>query len=165
VLALNRKIVLVGRDATTGAHVATDPNPPSIETERHMKPTYWIAVGVSLLGQACFFEADTGRGTGTLTVEWSIAGYIDSVDCYDNRADYLELVIYDRSGRYIAEVEAPCDSFNVSIDLRDGLYDADVTLIDAFDRAASVTIPIDQLDVRGGTELVVPIDFAYRDFL
>ncbi len=124
-----------------------------------------IAVALASLGQGCFFSADSGPGDGTLTLEWSIAGYTDPIDCYDNRADYLELVVYDRFDRYVAEVEAPCDAFNVSIDLPDGLYNADATLIDTFDRAATVTFPLDQLDVRSGTELVVPLDFRYRDFL
>lgn len=130
-----------------------------------MRQTCLITTTLALLTHGCFFEADSSPRRGTLTVEWSIAGYTDPVDCDDNRADYLELVIYDNADRYVTEVEAPCDTFNVSIDLRDGFYSADATLIDAFDRAATVTLPLDQLDVRGGSELVAPIDFAYRDFL
>lgn len=130
-----------------------------------MRQTCLITIAMALLSQGCVFQTDSGPRRGTLTVEWSIAGYTDPLDCDDNRADYLELVIYDDLDRYVTEVEEPCDAFNVSIELRDGFYNADATLIDAFDRAATVTVPLDQLDVRGGSELVAPIDFAYRDFL
>lgn len=125
-----------------------------------------IAVALALTAQGCFFVADDdGPRIGTLTAEWSIDGYIEPSDCDFYRVDLFELVVYDGADRYYAEATAPCDAFNVSIDLPDGIYSADATLIDYSDRPATITLVIDQLDVRGGTELIVPIDFRPSSFL
>lgn len=119
---------------------------------------------LALLAQGCIFVSDDDPGDGTLTVEWSIDGYADPVDCDVNRVDWLELAIYDGADQFVTEIEAPCDDFGVSVDLPDGVYTFDATLVDGADRAATTTLTL-SVDVVGGTELVVPINFPARSFL
>lgn len=112
----------------------------------------------------CVVVRDRHPGQGTLTIESSIDGYADPVDCDVNRVDLLEVVIYDSAGRYYTEVNAPCDAFGVAIDLPDGVYGIDATLVDYSDRAATTTLALDGLDVYAGHNLVVPIDFPPNSF-
>jgi hypothetical protein len=115
--------------------------------------------------QGCLFVTDDRPAVGTLTVESSIDGYVDPVDCEINRVDFLELVIYDVAGYPILETNSQCAAFGASIDLVDGVYGLDATLVDFSDRAATTTLRLDNLNVYGGQELIVPIDFPARSFL
>jgi len=102
---------------------------------------------------------------GALTVEWSIDGQQNGFDCADFGADRLELVVYDPSGALVDELGPFCDSFIVSIDLVEGSYFADVTLVDFLDRSATTTKTIDAIDIIAGTNLTVAIDFPVDSFL
>lgn len=97
--------------------------------------------------------------TGTLTVDYTIEGTTDSYACLDYGVSDVELVVYTASGARVAEQEAYCDDFQVSITLPPGSYTADVTLIDEVDRAMSVTKPLYDLRVFSDAELVVDLDF------
>ena len=123
-----------------------------------------LAAGFAFALQGCLVTHDRHPGTGTLTVESSIDGYADPVDCDVNRVDLLEVVIYDSAGHYYTEVNAPCEAFGVAIDLPDGVYGIDATLVDYSNRAATTTLALDGLDVYAGHNLVVPIDFPPNSF-
>ena len=108
-------------------------------------------------------EDDPGAPIGTLTVEWTIDGRRDPLDCVDFGVDRLELVISGPDEDI--EVEPFCEDFATSLDLYDGRYIGDATLVDSFDRAATLTEPIDAIDIVAGTELVVGVDFPVGSFL
>jgi hypothetical protein len=122
-----------------------------------------LMVGLS----GCFFVSDDDDDytpLGTLTVEWSIDDATFPEDCAAFGVDRMELLVY--AGRdLIDEVEPLCEAFSVSIDLPEGVYDADATLVDSFDRSATLTEPIDAIDIIAGTELVVNVDFPVGSFL
>jgi hypothetical protein len=101
----------------------------------------------------------------TLTVEWTIDGRLAPVDCYDFAADQLELIVYDDFDRFVLETQPRCDDFGVSVDLREGLYTAEVTLVDVWDRPATLTEPIEDVVIVEGTNLVVDVDFPLGAFL
>ena len=101
---------------------------------------------------------------GTVTVDWSIAGFQDPADCVDFGVDRFELVIYDGPGDVVDEYETYCEDFSLSVDLYEGYYFGDVTLIDPFDDAVTLTKEID-IDIIGDTELEIPIDFPPSSFL
>lgn len=130
-----------------------------------------LALGAALQLSGCLFVADDGDDgfeplpLGTLTVNWSIDGLSDPIDCEDFGVDRLELVIFDLAGDEVAELSPFCESFGVSVDLPEGSYFADVTLVDSFDRAATLTETLDALDIIGGTELAVGVDFPIDSFL
>src|SRR4051812_43854396 len=101
----------------------------------------------------CFFvdddDDDDGSPIGTLEVRWTIDGRTDPLDCADFAVDRLELRIYD--GRdLVDEVEPYCEDFGVSIDMLDGVYDGEATLVDSADRAATLTEPLDAIDIIAG---------------
>ena len=101
---------------------------------------------------------------GSLTVEWTIDGRRDPGDCADFAVDRLELVLYTGADRFVVEFEPVCESFGTTIDLDEGLYYGDATLVDSFDQSATVTEPLDDIDIIGETELVIPIDFPLDSF-
>lgn len=119
----------------------------------------------ALVLPACVVVTDDDRGIGTLTVEWSIDGVRDASDCAAFSVDRFELLLFARSGRVVDELEPLCESFGVSIDLGEGLYFADATLVDSFDDPATLTQPIDDIDIIEATELAVTIDFPLGSFL
>jgi len=110
-------------------------------------------------------DNDAASALGTLTVNWTIDGQTSPADCAAFDVDRLELVLYENGDRVIQEVEPLCESFSVSVEMLDGLYYGDATLVDGFDRAATLTLPIDDIDIIGETELVIPIDFSLDSFL
>jgi len=100
-----------------------------------------------------------------LTVRWTIDGTVDSGACSFYRADLFELVVLDIDGGVVAELTAACEDFRVSLELLEGSYDADATLIDAFDRPVTITEQLNDLRVIPGTELVVDVDFPVQSIL
>lgn len=124
----------------------------------------------SSLATGCLFVADDddddgGSDLGTLTLNWTIDGQTNPDDCAAFGVDRMELVLYEGGDYVVDEVEPLCEAFSVSVDLLDGIYYGDVTLVDSFDRAATTTLPVDDIDIRAGTELVIPVDFSLDSFL
>lgn len=124
------------------------------------------------LATGCLFvsddDDDDGRSRpsiGTLTVNWTIDGQTNPADCADFAVDRLELVLYEASDDVVDELEPLCESFSVSVDVLDGVYYGEATLVDSFDRAATFTEPLEDIDIVGGTELVIPVDFPIDSFL
>jgi hypothetical protein len=127
-----------------------------------------LSLGAALQLSGCFVVADDTTGplpVGTLTVDWTIDGQRSSFDCADFGVDRLELVIYDESGARVDEVDPLCESFAVSVDLVEGSYFADVTLVDSADRSATLTKTLDAIDIIEGTELDISVDFSVDSFL
>ena len=124
-----------------------------------------MSLGAALLLPACIVTDGDRDPIGTLTVEWTIDGRRDPIDCADFGVDRLELVISDARGNLVEEIEPWCESFFVAVDLFEGRYFADATLVDSVDRAATLTLPIDAIDVIAGTDLVVGVDFPLGSFL
>lgn len=109
-------------------------------------------------------DDDDSDPIGTLEVRWTIDGVTDPLDCVDFGADRLELRIYD-GGDLIDEIEPFCEDFGVAIDLFDGIYDGDATLVDSRDRAVTLTEPLDGIDIIAGTTLTIDVDFPLGSFL
>ena len=101
--------------------------------------------------------------SGTLTVTWTIEGFADPALCAPG--DAFELVLYDEFGDFYTEVEAPCESFFLSMDLDEGLYFADATLVDFDDQPVTTTATLDDIDIFAEDELVIDLDFPAESFL
>lgn len=120
-------------------------------------------LGAQLTGCFIVTEDDDPR-LGTLTVEWSIEGSIDPIDCDVFGADRAELLIF--AGRDLVADFAPvCEAFAISIDLEEGLYDGELTLLDSFGDPITFVEDLPALDIYGGEELVVTVDFPAGSFL
>lgn len=102
---------------------------------------------------------------GTLTVNYTIEGTTDPSVCSYYGVVDIELVVYVASGAFVAEEQAYCSDFQVSIALPSGTYSADVTLVDDVDRAMSVSKPLYDLRVLTDAELVVDLDFPPASML
>jgi len=117
----------------------------------------------------CFFvddkDDDGPAPVGSLTVTWSIDGIQDPDDCVDLGVDRMELRILTLRGDLVDEVEPFCEDFAVTVDMVEGRYDALATLVDSFDAAATLTEPIDDIDIISGTDLQVDVDFPIDSFL
>ena len=130
-----------------------------------------LGVFACLSLSGCFFVSDDDDDgsdpapVGSLTVTWSIDGIQDADDCVDLGVDRLELRIYTPGGDLVDEVEPYCEDFAVTVDMVDGFYDAQATLVDSFDAAATLTEPINDVDIQAGTDLQVDIDFPIQSFL
>jgi len=125
-----------------------------------------LGLGTLLSVPGCLIVSDDDDPeplVGTLTIEWSIEGRRDPLDCIDFDVDRLELVVSGSSDE--VEVEPYCEDFSTSIDLYEGRYVADATLIDSFDRASTLTEAIDAFDIVAGTDLVISVDFPVGSFL
>jgi hypothetical protein len=124
-----------------------------------------LAACVALPGCVVESHDQAAPALGTLTVNWTISGADDSLVCSDFGADRLELVIYDDRGVVADEVNPFCESFSTSVDLVEGNYYADATLVDSADASVTITEPIDAIDIIAGTELSVGLDFPADSFL
>lgn len=103
--------------------------------------------------------------TGRLSVEWTLRQAADPLECDLMRTDRFELVVYDRWGDLVLEMEPRCEDFFVSVDLPEGLYAAEATLVDSFDRAATVTELLEDVEIIADTDLVISVDYPIGSFL
>jgi len=95
---------------------------------------------------------------GLLTVQWSLDDSFDPDACLDYGSSSIELVIYDRYDDVIDQFEARCADFGTSIELEDGAYGLDATLLDRSGRSVTTTLQL-QVDVYEDEETFVDIDF------
>ena len=98
-------------------------------------------------------------GAGTLTVFWTIDGTEDPFACIDLGIDAMELIVYRRAGPPFTTVNAPCEDFGLTVELPEGAYDAEATLVDRFGGTASDTLMLEDLVIVDGTDLTSDIDF------
>ena len=128
-----------------------------------------VAAGGAFFG--CTGSADLavstppGVATGSLTVTWTIEGSASPAECDSVGADNVELALFDASGTQTANVYAACQDFSVSVELPEGSYDAEVTLVDASNRSVSTTLSLRNLDVIEGTDITSDIDFPSASIL
>jgi hypothetical protein len=132
----------------------------------------WLGYAVPALMMAslsgCFISSDDDDDPevpyGTLTVKWTIDGARIADDCAAFGVDRMEFLLY-AGGDLIDEFEPLCESFALSVDLPEGIYDGDATLVDSFDRSATDTHEVDAIDIVGDTELVIDVDFPVGSFV
>jgi hypothetical protein len=101
---------------------------------------------------------------GTLTLQWTISGRREALDCGGLGVERLQLSMRSSTAGE-DQSEAQCDAFQLSIDLAPGSYAGDATLVDRFDRPITLAVPVDQVDVVAGREVVKSIDFPVAAFL
>ena len=99
-----------------------------------------------------------GPYDGTLTIDWSLDDSFDPDACDDYDARYTELILYDGRDE-VAHVQTRCEDFDVSIDLPDGVYSLDATLLDHDDRPVTTSLALDDIDVYEDDETRISIDF------
>lgn len=136
--------------------------------KRTRLPSLMILAALAAPAAGCIIDATHDHPpspAGTLTVAYTIDGATDPFVCSDFWVTDAELVVYTWSGDFVTEQYAPCDDFEISAALLPGSYTADLTLVDAVDRARSITKPLHDLEVFSDTELVVDVDFPAGSML
>jgi hypothetical protein len=121
--------------------------------------------GTSLGCSVAVTPTSSVPATGTLTVRWRVAGGTDPGACSTFGASLLELVVYDPGGDEVARANGSCSAFGLTIDLPDGTYSADATLIDSNGRSRTVTKQLAAIEVVQGTDLAIDLDFPASSFL
>lgn len=101
---------------------------------------------------------------GTLTVQWTISGRRDPMDCGGLGVDRLELSVRAAPGDE-EQSEGPCDAFQISLDLAPGTYSGDVVLVDRLNRPVTLAVPLEQVDIVAGREVMKNVDFPVGAFL
>ncbi|WP_438029895.1 hypothetical protein [Sorangium sp. So ce233] len=132
-------------------------------------PSLMLVAALAAPAAGCVIDArhdpPPPLSAGTLTIAYTIDGTIDPFLCSYYGVTDAELVVYTWDGHFATEQYAPCDYFEISAALRPGSYTADLTLVDAADRARSITKPLHDLEVFSDTELVVDVDFPVGSLL
>ena len=121
-----------------------------------LRPLSAVLFTLSLGLSGCVIEHV--HDDGLLTVQWSLDDTFDQDACLDYGARTIELVIYDRYDDVVEHFEARCGDFAASIELEDGAYGLDATLLDRSGRAVTTTLEL-EVDVFEGEETFVDIDF------
>ena len=101
---------------------------------------------------------------GTLTVQWTISGRRDPIDCGALGLDRLELSMRAAPGDE-ARADGPCDAFEISVDLSPGTYNGDVVFVDRLDRPVTLAVPLEQVEIVAGREVTKSVDFPVSAFL
>jgi hypothetical protein len=104
-------------------------------------------------------SSGSGSDEGSLTLDWTLDDTDDPVACDDYDARTLEVIVYDDYGSVATRVHPPCDAFEASIVLPDGVYSIDATLLDRSGNDVSTTLPVDDIDVYAGEDTPISIDF------
>jgi len=129
-----------------------------------------VAGALTALSSGCIGESTavvrpSGGQAGNLRLTWTVEGESSENACRKVGASEVEVTVYDESGTRVATIEAPCEDFDATLGLPEGTYHADVKLVDADRNPASTTLPLEDLDVREGTELTSDIDFPKASIL
>ena len=101
---------------------------------------------------------------GLLTVQWSVDDTFDPGACFDYDARTIELVIYDRYDDVVEQFEVRCADFATSIELPDGVYGLDATLLDRAGHSVTTTLAL-EFDIYEDDETLVDIDFPLSALL
>lgn len=104
---------------------------------------------------------------GTLTLQWSLSGRRDPIDCGGLGVERFVVSLRSSSSSPADEeqFEGPCDAFQISIDLSPGSYAGDALLVDRFARPVTLSVPLDSVEIVAGRDVVKSIDFPVAAFL
>ena len=127
--------------------------------------TFWLAaLALQLSGAAPPPSPEPPTAVGTLTVQWTISGRRDPMDCGGLGVDRLQLSVRATPADE-DQADGPCDTFQLSLDLGPGSYSGDVVLVDRLNRPVTLAVPLEQVEVVAGREVVKSVDFPVGAFL
>ncbi|MEO8903306.1 MAG: hypothetical protein ABI627_17425 [Polyangiaceae bacterium] len=133
---------------------------------------YRVLLGLALSTAlpACLVQtADTGPGpvavdSGTLVLDWTVAGTKDPDQCDESDSRTLDVRVTRNDGASAGEFQESCRAFATSIDLPPGTYSADAVLLDSSGADRTTAVHVHTFDILGADELSVPIDFPAGSF-
>jgi hypothetical protein len=124
----------------------------------------WLTALVLLLPSGAVVADDAPPAVGSLTVQWTLNGRREPIDCNGLGAERIDLTL---NSPLLDEDQwdAPCDAFEFSIDLPPGSYAGEAVLVDRLDRPVTLAVPVEQIDIVAGRNLVKNVDFPVAGFL
>lgn len=103
-------------------------------------------------------------GDGVAVVDWTLESAKDPNDCAATGADSIDVVVSTAAGDIVGDFNAPCEAFDISIQLAPGSYYGNATLLDAAGRARTTAVDLGRFSIYGDDELHIPIDFPFDSF-
>jgi hypothetical protein len=104
------------------------------------------------------------RGNGLLTLEWTLGGTTDPIECDATDSEVIEISITQSGGRVIDQFVESCDRFAASVELMPGTYRAEAVLLDPSGRERTTTVGMGTFDIYGDDELILDVDFPPSSF-
>jgi hypothetical protein len=103
---------------------------------------------------------------GSLTLQWTLSGRREPLDCGGLGIDRFQVSLTSATSGGDAEPwDAPCDAFQLSIDLPPGTYTGEAVMVDRLDRAVTLNVAVEQVEVVAGKDVTKTIDFPMAAFL
>jgi hypothetical protein len=102
---------------------------------------------------------------GSLTLSWTLSGRREPLDCGGLGIDRFQLTLTAAGGADAEPWDAPCDAFQISIDLAPGTYTGEAVMVDRLDRPVTLNVAVEQLDIVAGRDVAKAVDFPMASFL
>jgi hypothetical protein len=97
-------------------------------------------------------------------VDWTLNDSKDPGQCAASGAQDLDVIVRN-GGVLIGDFVTSCEDFSESIRLGSGTYDVDAVLLDSAGNDRTTAVPIGPVQIFGGDQLVVPVNFPSDSFL
>lgn len=108
---------------------------------------------------------DLPPAVGSLTIQWTLSGRREPLDCGGLGIDRIQVTLSAARGGDAEPWEAPCDAFEIVLDLAPGTYTGEAVMVDRLDRAVTLNVPVQEVDVLAGRNVLEAIDFPMAAFL
>jgi hypothetical protein len=133
-------------------------------------PTWLVAVALALGGQGCAGTEDEvdvvfPENTGIINVRWSIDGRTSATDCAAQGAVFFEIVVFNELGGFASRDYAPCADFARAVQLPEGTWSTEFTLVDQSALPVTERQRFDDLRVVEDEEIDVDVNFPLESFL
>lgn len=139
--------------------------------ERLAAPALGAALAATSLA-GCFVDTAPGgkvivtpAESGLLTVLWTVDGTTDASACDDYGASDLRLQVFDQDDYVVGDVLAPCEDFEVTLELPEGHYYGEARLVGPELVPVSTTLPLENIRIVSDTELTIDTDFPAGSIL
>ncbi len=109
--------------------------------------------------------ADELPAAGSLTLQWTLSGRREPLDCGGLGIDRFQVNLVAPGLGNVEPWQAPCDAFQLTVDLAPGSYAGEAVMVDRLDRPVTLDVPVEQVEVIAGREVLVAIDFPMAAFL
>jgi hypothetical protein len=122
-----------------------------------------VCAACTALLTGCGDNTTVVAGAGTLVVDWTVSGTKDPAECDASGAQDADVTV--SSGNVvIGEFASDCRNFSEAISLGPGTYDAQAVLLDSAGADRTTSIAIGPVQIFGGDQVVVPINFPASSF-
>lgn len=104
-----------------------------------------------------------GVDTGTLEQNWTIEGKKDPAKCQQYKADRMRVIVFDTKGAVHSTKFEPCNTFQMTLDLKTDTYTGNATFVDAQGSPVSKTLHIPAFSIAKDRRAPASVDFTPAD--